>query len=207
MVDAQIAARGVTDPAVLAAMRAIPREAFVDASLAAEAYEDAPLPIGAGQTISQPFIVACMAEAARINPDDSVLEIGTGSGYGAAVLGSLARKVVTVERLPELAQRARRRLAALGQGNVLVVTGDGTLGHAAGAPYDAIIVAAGAPDSPPALAAQLAIGGRLVIPVGRSRRSQQLLRITRTAEDRFDEEDLGAVAFVPLIGAAGWQAP
>ena len=204
MVAGQIAARGVEDPLVLDAMRAVPREDFVPADLAEYAYEDGPLPIGHGQTISQPYIVAVMTEAARVRPGDRVLEIGTGSGYGAAVLSEIAGEVYTVERIEGLADSARDRLAALGYGNVHVRCGDGTLGWAEHAPYDAIIVTAGGPTVPPALLAQLKPGGRLVMPLGSEPRAQRLIRSTRTGPETYTQDDLEWVAFVPLIGEQGW---
>ena len=204
MVRTQIAARGVRDPAVLEAMRSVPREAFLPPELGEFAYADAPLPIERGQTISQPYIVALMAAALELAPGDRVLEIGTGSGYAAAILGRIARHVYTVERHEELARVAARRLAGLGFSNVSVRHGDGTLGWPEYAPYDAIVVTAGGPDVPKTLLEQLTIGGRLVIPVGSLPRFQQLLRLVRTGADTYEREDLGEVAFVPLIGAEGW---
>jgi len=204
MVAGQIAARGVEDPLVLDAMRAVPREDFVPADLAGYAYEDGPLPIGHGQTISQPYIVAVMTAAARLRPGDRVLEIGTGSGYGAAVLSKIAGEVYTVERIQGLADSARDRLAALGYGNVHVRCGDGTLGWAEHAPYDAIIVTAGGPTVPRALLDQLKPGGRLVMPLGSEPRGQRLIRRTRTGPETYTQDDLEWVAFVPLIGEQGW---
>jgi len=204
MVAGQIAARGVEDPLVLDAMRAVPREDFVPADLAGYAYEDGPLPIGHGQTISQPYIVAVMTAAARVRPGDRVLEIGTGSGYGAAVLSKIAGEVYTVERIEGLADSARDRLAALGYGNVHVRCGDGTLGWAEHAPYDAIIVTAGGPTVPRALLDQLKPGGRLVMPLGPEPRGQRLIRRTRTGPETYAQDDLEWVAFVPLIGEQGW---
>lgn len=203
MVDV-IARRGVADAGVLAAMRQVPREAFVAAGDEGRAHEDAPLPIGEGQTISQPYIVALMMEAAKIRPGERVLEIGAGSGYAAAVMSRVAASVHAVERLAGLARRAAQRLASLGYDNVAVLTGDGTLGWPKAAPYDAIVVSAGAPAVPEALKRQLAVGGRLVLPVG-SRSVQQLLRVTRRGEDDFHEEALGDVRFVPLVGRQGWS--
>jgi protein-L-isoaspartate(D-aspartate) O-methyltransferase len=196
---------GIRDAAVLAAVDEVPREAFLPPELAHFAYDDAPLPIGEGQTISQPYIVALMAEAARLRPSDRVLEVGTGSGYAAAVFSRVAREVYSIERHASLAEQASERLAALGYRNVHVRVGDGTLGWAEHAPYDAILVAAGGPEIPPALQAQLAPGGRLVMPVGETPHSQQLIRLVRT-NGRVRKEDLGGVRFVPLIGQAGWSA-
>jgi protein-L-isoaspartate(D-aspartate) O-methyltransferase len=204
MVDVQIARRGVRDKRVLDAMRQVPREAFVEPGYEEFAYEDGPLPIGEAQTISQPYIVAFMIEAAEVQPDQRVLEIGAGSGYAAAVMSRIARHVHTIERHPSLAEAARRRFAALGYGNIELRIGDGTLGWPEAAPFDAILVAAGGPDVPTALKQQLAIGGRLVIPVGSSETGQMLLKVTRRSETEFEEEDLGGVAFVPLIGEQGW---
>jgi protein-L-isoaspartate(D-aspartate) O-methyltransferase len=204
MVEEQLAARGIRDPLVLAAMGTVPREKFVSARQAPFAYDDEPLPIGEGQTISQPYIVARMTEALALGRADRVLEVGTGSGYGAAVLAEIAAEVYTVERLAALADRARRRLADLGYARVRVLTGDGTLGWPAHAPYDAIVVTAGGPRVPPALLDQLAIGGRLVMPVGAAGYDQYLVRVVRVAADDYRREELDPVAFVPLVGAQGW---
>jgi protein-L-isoaspartate(D-aspartate) O-methyltransferase len=204
MVDVQIARRGVRDHHVLEAMRRVPREAFVEPGFEEFAYEDGPLPIGEGQTISQPYIVALMIEAAEVKPGDSVLEVGAGSGYAAAVMSQIADRVHTIERHPSLVDAARGRFKSLGYDNIDLRVGDGTLGWPEAAPFNAILVAAGGPVAPQALKEQLAIGGRLVIPVGEAVRSQTLLKITRTGETDYDEEDLGAVAFVPLIGEQGW---
>jgi len=203
MVATQIEARGITDPLVLDAMRAVPRERFVPASMARFAYDDGPLPIGKGQTISQPYIVAVMTAAVRIKPGERVLEIGTGSGYGAAVLARIAGEVYTVERVEALAETARRRLATLGYDNVHVLEGDGTLGWPEHAPYEAILVTAGGPRVPKALLHQMAVGGRLIMPVGTDLHGQRLVRVTRTDSHEYDHENLEAVAFVPLIGAEG----
>ncbi len=203
MVDSQIRARGIRDGHVLEAMRAVPREVFVPERLAEFAYEDSPLPIEAGQTISQPFIVALMIEAAGVKPDDIVLEIGAGSGYAAAVLGQIADRVFAIERHRELADAAGERIARLNYRNIVIRCGDGTHGWPEAAPFDAILVAAGGPSIPQPLCAQLAIGGRLVVPVGDAD-TQNLMRVTRRGEDRFDTENLGPVRFVPLIGAHGW---
>jgi protein-L-isoaspartate(D-aspartate) O-methyltransferase len=204
MVATQIEARGITDSLVLHAMRTVPRERFVPASLAKFAHDDGPLPIGHDQTISQPYIVAVMTRAAGLKPGARALEIGTGSGYGAAVLSRIAAEVYAIERVGALADAARDRLAELGYGNVHVLEGDGTLGWAAHAPYDAIVVTAGGPRVPKTLLDQLAVGGRLVMPVGPAARHQRLVRVTRTDVHEYQYEDLEEVAFVPLIGAEGW---
>lgn len=204
MVERQIEGRGVSDPRLLEAMRAVPREAFVDPADAEHAHEDMPLSIGAGQTISQPYIVALMIEAARLQPSDRVLEVGAGSGYAAAVMSRLVERVYAIERIPELARNAAERLRALGIANVEVKVGDGTLGWPDAAPFDAILVAAGAPAVPEALKRQLAPGGRLIIPVGTGD-VQRLVRIRQGEDGRFEEEQIDAVRFVPLIGEQGWQ--
>jgi protein-L-isoaspartate(D-aspartate) O-methyltransferase len=204
MVEAHIARRGVRDERVISALRRVPREGFVDEGYEEFAYEDSPLPIGSGQTMSQPFIVARMAEAGKIEPSDRVLEIGTGSGYAAAILAELASKVFTIERHRELAEQAEERLHGARYGNVTVRVGDGSRGWPEKAPFDAIIVAACGPAVPVSLQEQLEIGGRLVIPVGERRGEQRLLRVTRVAASKFEEEDLGGVMFVPLVGAEGW---
>ena len=204
MVERQIAARGVRDERVLRAMREVPRHRFVPAQLASAAYDDRALPLACQQTISQPYVVALMIEALSLRASDRVLEVGTGSGYAAAVLSRIAAEVYTIERLAELADLARKRLAELGYGNVRVRIGDGSLGWPEAAPFDAILVSAGAPGVPKTLESQLAPGGRLVIPVGSADHGQSLLRITRLASDRLEREDLGEVQFVPLVGAEGW---
>ncbi len=204
MVARQIQGRGITDPAVLAAMRTVPREAFVLPSHRRHAYDDSPLPIPAGQTISQPYIVGYMIAALALQPGDRVLEIGAGSGYAAAVLSRIVREVYTVERHRKLADYARERLTRLGYDNVRVRHGDGTQGWPEHAPYDGIIVAAGGPSVPESLVAQLAVGGRLVMPVGQSRHQQTLIRVTRPDEATRTDERLVPVAFVPLIGDEGW---
>lgn len=204
MVEEQIAARGIRSEAVLDAMRQVPREAFIPEHLHEFAYDDTPLPIAAGQTISQPYIVALMAEALNLEENKKVLEIGAGSGYAAAVLAQIASEVYTVERIEQLANSASAALAEIGCNNAHVIHADGTLGWAEQAPYDAIVVTAGGPSVPEALKQQLKIGGCLVIPVGDAERSQELVRVTRVAEDEFDTENLGAVRFVPLIGEQGW---
>ena len=183
-------------------MRSVPRHRFVSRALAGDAYQDHPLPIAAGQTISQPYIVALMAEAAAIRPDDRVLEVGTGSGYGAAVLAELAASVVTVERHRKLADAAARVLTELGYANVTVVRADGSQGHSPGAPYDAVVVTAAAPVIPPPLVEQLADGGRLVIPVGPPSLSQNLTLVRRTG-DQTTTKQFCPVRFVPLVSGGG----
>jgi protein-L-isoaspartate(D-aspartate) O-methyltransferase len=204
MVARQIVGRGVRDAAVRAAMREVPRERFVPPPLVSLAYEDQPLEIGEGQTISQPYVVAAMAEALELRSRDRVLEVGTGSGYAAAVLATIVAEVYTIERLEGLATSAGRRLAGLGYANVHVRHGDGSLGWPEHAPYDAIVVTAGAPDVPTALLQQLKIGGRLVIPVGPKAGTQRLVRIVRTGDEGYSRQMLEKVVFVPLIGAEGW---
>jgi protein-L-isoaspartate(D-aspartate) O-methyltransferase len=198
MVAQDLRPRGIDDQAVLDAMGSVRREAFVPEDERRNAYRDRPLPIGARQTISQPFIVALMAEAAEVGPDDSVLEIGTGSGYGAAVLAALARHVVTIERHASLAADATAALQSEGIDNVEVVVGDGTDGRPETAPYDAIVVTAAGPEVPAALLEQLAPGGRLIMPVGAFDGPQNLIRVRRHA-DGLRRDDLGPVRFVPLI--------
>ena len=207
MVERQLVSRGIRDPRVLDAMRTVPREAFVSERQAGYAYDDGPLPIGEGQTISQPYVVAFMIEAVAPQAGDRALEIGTGSGYSAAVLASVVAAVYTVERIATLAEAAAGRLSALGYGTVHVRCGDGTLGWPEHAPYDVVIVTAGAPRVPPALLDQLAPGGRLVVPVGDERFAQQLVRVRRRPDGTVSEESLELVAFVPLIGAQGWPGP
>ena len=204
MVEKAVFARGVRSELVLNAMRAVPREAFLPERLHEFAYQDSPLPIEEGQTISQPYIVAFMTEALALQGGERILEIGAGSGYAAAVLSRIADEVYTVERIGQLAEKAASRLADLGYQNVHVRHADGTKGWPDHAPYDGIIVAAGGPTIPESLKEQLKIGGRLVIPVGRDPRVQELVRITRVSENRYDREDLADVRFVPLIGQEGW---
>lgn len=204
MVEEQIAQRGVRDPAVLAAMRAVPRHLFVPASASGIAYEDQAIAIGDGQTISQPYMVAVMTEMLQLSTQSRVLDVGTGSGYQAAILGSIAREVLSIERNPTLAEAARRRLAALGFANVRVLVGDGTAGLPADAPFDAILIAAAAPSVPEPLLAQLAESGRLLVPVG-PREVQDLVLVTRIG-DSFVERRGEACVFVPLVGRYGWGA-
>ena len=202
MVAEQIRKRGVRSPRVLEAMERVPRHLFVPDELAARSYNDEPLAIGERQTISQPYMVAAMTEMVELEGPELVLEVGAGSGYQAAILAELAREVITVEARASLADVARERLAALGYGNVRVEIGDGTLGFPEAAPFDAILVAAAAPQVPPPLIEQLAEGGRLVIPVGQSDR-QMLMRV-RKSGSQIVKEELFACQFVPLQGQYGW---
>ncbi len=203
MVRSQLLQRRIRDARTLDAMRRVPREAFVPEKYRLRAYDDRPLPIGEDQTISQPYMVALMTEALELTGHETVLEIGTGSGYQTAVLAEIATRVVSIERIGVLAEKARARLQRLGYTNVTVLTGDGTQGAAEHAPFDAIIVTAGSPGVPLSLKEQLADGGRLVIPVG-SRGYQELNRIRRRGKD-FVTENLGGCVFVPLIGVQGWE--
>jgi protein-L-isoaspartate(D-aspartate) O-methyltransferase len=205
MVERQLAGRGIRDARVLEAMGTIPREAFVAGSMHEFAYEDSPLPIEAGQTISQPYIVARMLEAAELHEGDSVLEIGAGSGYAAAVMAAIAASVQAIERHAELADLARQRFEALGYRNIRLRVGDGSGGWPEAAPFDAILAAAGGPAVPDVLRRQLTIGGRLVMPVGETMHRQRLVKVTRVAADRFEEETLDEVRFVPLVGSYGWS--
>jgi protein-L-isoaspartate(D-aspartate) O-methyltransferase len=200
MVTRQLRDRGVRAARVLDAFRVVPRERFVPAPMATQAYDDRPLEIGDGQTISQPYIVGLMVEALDLGPTDRVLEVGAGSGYAAAIVSRLCRRVVALERIPDLAQRARERLGALGYDNIEVVSADGILGWEAGAPFDAILVSAAARQVPDALVGQLAPGGRLVIPVGPSW-DQELFRIDKGARGDLTRRSLGGVRFVPLVGS------
>ena len=204
MVDEQIVARGVRDRLVIDAMRHVPREQFVPSESREMAYRDSPLPIPQEQTISQPYIVACMVEALELNGGEKVLEIGTGSGYAAAVLAEIAGEVYSIERIRQLAEHAANTLSKLNYSNVHVLHGDGTGGCPEHAPFDAIVVAAGGPKVPKSLKSQLAIGGRLVIPVG-STKSQKLVRIRRLSKLKFKTEAIVDVRFVPLIGHEGWK--
>ncbi|MGI8931856.1 MAG: protein-L-isoaspartate(D-aspartate) O-methyltransferase [Sphingomicrobium sp.] len=200
MVERQIEARGIDDPRLLEAFAVTPREMFVAPEYASRAYDDSPLSIGEGQTISQPYIVALTIAAAQVGPEDRVLEVGAGSGYAAAILGRVARDVVSIERHSTLAESARQRIAILGLDRVAIVEGDGSQGWSARAPYDAILVAAAAPQVPPALLDQLRCpGGRLVMPLGRAGWSQQLVKLVRNSIDEFTATELCGVRFVPLI--------
>nr|WP_027687226.1 protein-L-isoaspartate(D-aspartate) O-methyltransferase [Rhizobium leguminosarum] len=205
MVEHHVTRRGIRDPGVTEAMRTVPREKFVPPGSEAFAYEDAPLSIGEGQTISQPFIVALMLEKADLDAGDTVLEVGTGSGYASALMSRIARRVYSIERHERLALEAKERFEKLGYRNIDVRVGDGSKGWAEAAPFDAIIVSASAPEVPTALKEQLGLGGRLIIPVGRGE-GQRLKRLTRTGATAFVEEDLGGVRFVPLIGEDAWTA-
>ena len=206
MVDEQIVVRGVRDPRVLEVLRAVPRHRFIPGEDRPDAYEDHPVAIGCGQTVSQPYMVALMTEWLGVAPSDRVLEVGTGSGYQTAVLARLAREVVTMERHGELLEKARKLLVSMHLENIAFVSGDGSLGFPERAPYDGILVTAAAPHVPQNLLEQLAEGGRLVIPVG-PREEQRLVRVTRVS-DRFREETGIGCRFVPLLGAQGWtQTP
>jgi protein-L-isoaspartate(D-aspartate) O-methyltransferase len=206
MVESQIRARGIRDPRVLKAMETVPRHLFVNEALRDQAYNDNPLPIDGGQTISQPYIVALMTEAMELKGNEKVLEVGTGSGYQTVILAELAEHVFSIDRIASLASGARRLLESLNYFNVAIRVGDGTYGWREEAPFDAIIVTAGAPNIPKTLLEQLAIGGRLVIPAG-GRHSQVLIKLTRLSEDlnNVKKEDLGGCRFVDLIGEYGWE--
>lgn len=205
MVAEQLQARGITDTAVLTAMNTIPRERFVLPAYQEMAYDDAPLPIPEGQTISQPYIVAYMLMTLELKPTDRVLEIGTGSGYQTAVLSQIVREVYTVERHEALVRYARERLQQLGCDNVQLCHGDGSVGWPQHGPYDAIIVSAGGPVAPLSLEQQLAVNGRLVIPIGQDKHEQMLVRYRKDSSGEVTGENLGAVKFVPLIGSEGWH--
>jgi protein-L-isoaspartate(D-aspartate) O-methyltransferase len=204
MVERQLLGRGIVEPVILDAFRQVPREAFVSASDAADAYGDHPLPIEAGQTISQPYIVALMIQAAGVRPGDRVLEVGSGSGYAAAVMSRIAATVLGIERQQELVGVARERLQRLGYDNVEIVEGDGTRGWPDRAPYDAILAAASGSHVPQPLIGQLAPGGSLVMPIGNPGWVQKLVRIRKAEDGNLQQSDLGEVRFVPLIGEEGW---
>ncbi len=203
MVEEQLRRRGISDSRVLEAMGKVPRHLFVHNDYRDSAYEDRPLPIGEGQTISQPYIVALMTQSLGLHGREKVLEVGTGSGYQTAVLSELAQKIFTIERIPALFVRARKVLEELGYSNISFLSGDGSRGWPEEAPFDGIIVTAGSPDVPPTLKSQLADGGRLVIPTG-PRYTQTLYKLTRKG-DRFTEEDVTGCVFVPLVGDYGWR--
>ena len=205
MVERQLKRRGIGEELILNAFREVPREAFVSPANAHMAYGDHPLPIEAGQTISQPYIVALMIQAAGLKPGDRVLEVGAGSGYAAAVMSRIARRVVGIERQHALVEVARERMERLGFGNVEIVEGDGTMGWPSQAPYEAILAAASGSHVPEALIAQIAPGGSIVMPVGDPGWVQKLVKVTRRADGSLDQADLGEVRFVPLIGAEGWN--
>ncbi len=202
MVQSQLRARDITDPRVLEAFLAVPREAFVPPEHVNQAYEDCPLPIGEGQTISQPYMVAAMTQALQLTGEETVLEIGTGSGYQAAILARLARHLYTIEKYDSLSSQARQRLKQLGYTNITCVVGDGSQGYPEAAPFDAILVTAGAPRIPAALTDQLAEGGRLVIPVG-DIQSQELILIEKK-EGELSQQTINYCRFVPLTGKYGW---
>lgn len=206
MVEQQLRRRGIREQPILEAFLAVPREGFVSTDHAHLAYGDHPLPIAAGQTISQPYIVALMIQAAEIGPGANVLEVGAGSGYAAAVIGCIASHVIAIERQHELVEIARERLRRLGCDNVEIVEGDGTRGCADCAPFDAILAAASGSHVPPALIAQLAPGGRLVMPIGEPGGVQELIKVTKQADGILTQDNLGGVRFVPLIGKDGWDA-
>ena len=205
MVERQLRRRGITEPDILDAFRAVPREEFVSMEQAHLAYGDHPLPIEAGQTISQPYIVALMIQAAAIKPGDRVLEVGAGSGYAAAVISRIAQRVIAVERQHELVEVARERMRRLGYGNVEIVEGDGTKGWRDEAPYDAILAAASGSHVPSPLIEQLAPNGRIVMPIGDPGLVQELIKVTKQQDGILRQESLGGVRFVPLIGEEGWD--
>lgn len=205
MVERQLKRRGITEPQILEAFLAVPRELFVSERYAHEAYGDHPLPIEAQQTISQPYIVALMIQAAEIKPGDKVLEVGAGSGYAAAVISRIAGKVVAIERQHELVEVASERIRSLDYHNVEIIEGDGTKGWAEEAPYDAILAAASGSHVPAALLGQLAPNGRLVMPIGEPGWVQELVKVTKQEDGILKQENLGAVRFVPLIGEEGWS--
>jgi len=204
MIETQLIPRGIKDPRVIAAMRKVPRHLFLDEALWPEAYEDHPVPIGEKQTISQPFIVAIMTEALKLNGTEKILEIGTGSGYQAAVLAELAEQVYSIERLPSIAKRARRILDELKYANIVITIGDGTLGWKEHSPYDGIIVTAASPYPPKTLLEQLKVGGRLIIPIG-DEFTQDLTLYIRDSDKDYSKESYGGCRFVKLIGEQGWR--
>jgi protein-L-isoaspartate(D-aspartate) O-methyltransferase len=204
MIERQIAGRGLDEPTLLAAFSAVPREDFISADYADYAYQDSPLPIESGQTISQPYIVALTIAAAGIKPGDKVLEVGAGSGYAAAVIGRIAGEVIAIERHHELVELARKRMRQLGYRNVQIVEGDGTLGWPEAAPYDAIVAAASGSHVPQSWIAQLKPGGRIVMPIGEPHAVQSLVKIAKHEDGSLERANLGGVRFVPLIGAEGF---
>jgi protein-L-isoaspartate(D-aspartate) O-methyltransferase len=205
MVERQLRRRGITEPQILDAFRSVRREKFVSEEYAHLAYGDHPLPIEAKQTISQPYIVALMIQAAAIKPGDTVLEVGAGSGYAAAVISRIAEKVIGIERQRDLVEIARERLQRLGYNNVEIVEGDGTRGRPEEAPFEAILVAASGSHVPQSLIGQLAAGGRLVMPLGGPGWAQKLVKLTMREDGSLRQSDLGSVRFVPLIGEEGWK--
>ena len=205
MVERQLRRRGIAEPQILDAFRQVPREAFVSGELVHQAYADHPLPIEAGQTISQPYIVALMIQAAAIGPGMRVLEIGSGSGYAAAVMSRIADRVIGIERQHELVEVSRERMRRLGYDNVEIVEGDGTKGWPDEAPYDAILAAASGSHVPKPLVEQLAPGGAIVMPVGDPGWVQHLVKVSKAEDGSLQQSDLGAVRFVPLIGEEGWS--
>lgn len=204
MIETQLLPRGIKDPRVIAAMRKVPRHLFLDEALWPEAYEDHPVPIGEKQTISQPFIVAIMTEALKLSGTEKILEIGTGSGYQAAVLAELAEQVYSMERLPSIAKRARRILDELKYANIVITIGDGTLGWKEHSPYDGIIITAASPYPPKTLLEQLKVGGRLIIPIG-DEFTQDLTLYIRDSDKDYSKESYGGCRFVKLIGEQGWR--
>jgi len=204
MIERHIEGRGLDNPALIAAFRAVPREAFVSGDYAEGAYADSPLPIESGQTISQPYIVALTIDAAEIGPGDKVLEIGAGSGYAAAVIGQIARQVIAVERHHELVRIADERMRRMGYDNVVIVEGDGTLGCPEEAPFDAIVAAASGSHVPQVLLDQLKPGGRIVMPLGDPGSIQRLIKVTKHEDGTLEQANLGAVRFVPLVGTHGF---
>lgn len=205
MVERHLKRRGIREPHILDAFRAVPREAFISPEYEHLAYGDHPLPIEAGQTISQPYIVALTIQAAGIRPGDNVLEVGAGSGYAAAVISRIANKVIAIERQHDLVEVARERLERIGYDNVEIVEGDGTKGWPDRAPFDAIVAAASGSHVPKAFIAQLAPGGRIVMPVGTPGGVQELIKVTKQDDSTLRQESLGGVRFVPLIGEEGWK--